>query len=38
MVGWGHASENPKLGDMLKVRGAPPAACCLLPAALATVG
>ena len=21
MVGWGHASENPKLGDMLKVRG-----------------
>jgi acetyl-CoA carboxylase/biotin carboxylase 1 len=30
MVGWGHASENPKLGDMLKVRGAP-LSLCLLP-------
>ena len=29
MVGWGHASENPKLGDMLKV----PAASPPLPAA-----
>ena len=30
MVGWGHASENPKLGDMLKVPAASPRA---LPAA-----